>query len=501
MPTAIDQPTDLMPNLLRGIGKDTLMYLPAQLVPALIGIISMPIYTSFFAPAKYGLYFVVIATVEFFRALLSGWLGQSALRFFDGFSRQEKENEFFTTLFFGWLIIVCLGIGVGEVALFLLKNVLGMELFSLLQIGLWVFASTLTSSILFILLRAKRQSAAYAVFRVTTSVARLGLVVILVLVMNMDVESLLWGVLVIDICSIVIMTTKLRVLSYVSFKKFSCSIMMQFLNYGLPLTGSALSFWILSLSDRYIIQGFRGAKEVGLYSISYNAASKSLNLVVVVLMLAAFPVILNSWNSHGKETTERLISSLIRYYFLIVTPMLIGVTVLAKPIITVLASPEYLQGYKILPWVAFGMFLFGLSQYTNKVWELMQKTKVLLGLMAGAAVMNLFLNFIFVPEFGYVAAGVTTAASYAFYLLLSLYLCKGKLSFRPDYVALSRICGASTVMGLALTLFKSLVPVSFLSLLVLIFIGVILYLLVLLLTGEISAEISILRAVFLGKQT
>ena len=59
--------------MIRDLIKDLLKYLPAQIVPAIMGLTTIPIITRLFPPADYGNYILVTATVSIFVTIV-GWL-------------------------------------------------------------------------------------------------------------------------------------------------------------------------------------------------------------------------------------------------------------------------------------------------------------------------------------------------------------------------------------------------------------------------------------------
>ncbi|MFP4554951.1 MAG: hypothetical protein ACLFRT_13980, partial [Actinomycetota bacterium] len=65
----------------RTLGRDLVRYLPAQVIPAVIGFITIPIVTRLLDPAAYGDYRLVLATVVAFGAAGS-WLASSIYRFY-----------------------------------------------------------------------------------------------------------------------------------------------------------------------------------------------------------------------------------------------------------------------------------------------------------------------------------------------------------------------------------------------------------------------------------
>jgi O-antigen/teichoic acid export membrane protein len=60
--------------------KDMVKYSPAQIVPGIVGFVSIPIITRLFSPQDYGNYSLAIAAVMVLTTLL-GWVPVSIIRF------------------------------------------------------------------------------------------------------------------------------------------------------------------------------------------------------------------------------------------------------------------------------------------------------------------------------------------------------------------------------------------------------------------------------------
>ena len=78
--------------------KDLGKYLPAQVVPAIVGFFSIPIITRLFLPADYGNYALALATVSILSAI-AGWLSMSIIRFHPVYEREGELEEFYSDEF------------------------------------------------------------------------------------------------------------------------------------------------------------------------------------------------------------------------------------------------------------------------------------------------------------------------------------------------------------------------------------------------------------------
>ncbi len=61
---------------------------------------------------------------------------------------------------------------------------------------------------------------------------------------------------------------------------------------------------VLDLSDRFIIELFRGSEEVGIYSANYTLVNMGILFVATPLLSAAVPLIVDAWET-GHRTGFR----------------------------------------------------------------------------------------------------------------------------------------------------------------------------------------------------
>ena len=73
--------------------NDAIKYIPARIVPGIVGFISIPIITRLFPPKEYGYYSLAITTISIF-ITVTGWISMSTIRFYPAFERENKVNQF-----------------------------------------------------------------------------------------------------------------------------------------------------------------------------------------------------------------------------------------------------------------------------------------------------------------------------------------------------------------------------------------------------------------------
>ena len=463
-------------------------YLPAQIVPGIVGFISIPIITRLFTPGEYGNYVLVIATIGVLSTII-GWLPMSIIRFYPVYERDGKLDEFYGNIIKSTIISILVVSLIASGVVVILKPHISMKLYPLLWIGIPVFILTSGLGVPLYFLRAKQQVGWYSGFRIWNSIAAISFGILLVMAFRFGVSGLLLGsVLGLAIAFPFLWKKAIEGVS-LSPKGISFSLMSEMAKYSFPLVIGNLAAWILSLSDRYILEFFRGSKEVGIYSASYGISEKSIMLLTTLFMLASGPIEINIWEKEGKKKSQELASRLTRYYLIICLPAIVGLSVLAKPLIGILTVQEYYQGHRIIPLVTLGAFFLGLQQRFQAGPLFYKRTHLIMFSIIASGLLNLGLNFLLIPQYGYMAAAITTFISYIFLLILMIVVSRHLFIWEFPFKSLVRISCASAIMGaLVYYIGNSLTSSTLLNLVLGVCFGIVVYFAMLLLLREPQKE-------------
>ena len=472
----------------KGFLKDAVKYLPAQIAPGIVGFISIPVITRLFSPQDYGNYSLAMAAVMVL-STLAGWLPMSIIRFHPAYERDKKLDLFYGNIlkltFVSLLVITFTFL----IFIFSIKIHISSNLYLLMLIGIGVFIAIAIFDVFQHFLRSKRQVGWYSGFAIWKSVMGFGFGIALIVLFKLDIKGLLWGI----ILSLIFITPLLwrKAISNISiiYSKLNLSLVKDLANYSFPLVIGNLAAWILSLSDRYILEFFRGSQEVGIYSASYNIANRSIMLITGLFLLASGPIAIHIWEKEGKKKSAEFINKITRYYLIACIPAIIGLSTLSKPILNIMTGEQYFEGYKIIPFVTLGILFLGLQQRFQAGFIFYKKTGYITFTIVVAGLLNLFLNFLFVPRYGYFAAAITTLISYAFLLFLMIIASRRFFVWKFPFKSLVKVVCASGVMG-ALTFYigNSLTKSIYINLFVAVCFGILIYFLLLFLLREFSNE-------------
>ena len=117
------------------------------------------------------------------------------------------------------------------------------------------------------------------------------------------------------------------------------------------------------------------------------------------------------------------------------------ISLLSPEIIAILGGENYAGGIKIVPIVSFSTLFNVLYIYVANVEFLYGKTYRIALITITAALLNIVLNALLIPIFGFTAAAYTTLVAYCIYAILHIYNMSSLLNQKIfSYRKLSIIC-------------------------------------------------------------
>jgi O-antigen/teichoic acid export membrane protein len=435
--------------MIKNLFRDMAKYLPSIIIPAIVSIIALPIITRLFKPDEYGSYVSIIVTVSVL-TILGSWLNTSVVRFYPVYEKKRESVNFIGMIMkLSFLSILIISV-ISLIIFLLIKNRLSREVYHLLNIGIIAFILASCFGLLLSFLRIKRLINWYSGFFLWKSITALVFGVLFVILFHFGVEGLLWGT-ILSVAFVLpflwkISIGKLRVIN----KGLTFQSAIEIAKYSFPLAVVNVSAWALRLSDRYMIQFFRGDYEVGIYSISYQISDRSIMLITSLFAIAFNPLSIIVWEKEGKERSQEFITMGTRYFLLVCIPAIAGISVLQKSILKILSTSSYYEGARIIPFVACSVFFLGLNQRYGAGLSFYKKTQFMMYVLIISSFVNIGLNFLFIPKYGYMAAAVTTLISYAFMLFLSIVISRQFFTWEFPFKSLINSICASAMMGIVI---------------------------------------------------
>lgn len=182
------------------------------------------------------------------------------------------------------------------------------------------------------------------------------------------------------------------------------------LKFNLPLIPHYLSQMVLGQSDRIMISRMVGDSEAAIYAVAYNLATV-VTLFINAVNSAFVPFIYQ--NMKAKNYGE--IRKKANFLCLFMAAVICVFMLFGPEAIALFAAPEYKAAVYVFPPVAASVFFtFIYTLYINAEFYFEKTSYVMLVSLLGAA-LNIALNYVFIPIYGYVAAAYTTVFCYALF--------------------------------------------------------------------------------------
>lgn len=191
-------------------------------------------------------------------------------------------------------------------------------------------------------------------------------------------------------------------------KKFYNAKFWRFaLKFNIPLIPYYLSQVVFNQSDKIMISKFCGEGKAGIYSVAYSLAM-ILTFVLNAINSSYVPWFYEAIKKKNLKANRNVACGIS----LIMALLLSGVIWLTPEIIYVMAGKAYYEAIWVVPPVAMSVLLLFYAQLAINTAFFYEKKKILVWSSISSAILNIVLNALFIPMFGFVAAGYTTLVSY-----------------------------------------------------------------------------------------
>lgn len=455
-------------------------YVVGSFAPALIGVATLSILTRAFVPRIYGQYALAMVFVTVTATVAAGWIGQSTLRL---------EPELDDQVLLSNAVVALLGVAATVVFLGAVGYVLapfGDRSYRLLFLAGVILvvaqaAYTVTRSILQARLDSKRAT----VLQVVRAAGRLVLGIPLAIVVVGHPAGWLLGSAIATVLSILYVWRSGLERPRLSVDR---STVRRMVSFGVPMIGWLLGFTLLTFVDRVFLEFLVGTRAVGLYTSNYSLANKALPLVLAPVIQASHPIIMNTWDGDNIAEVESRISEMSRYLLITGAPATALIALSSAPLSGLLLDQDYQKGHLVIPIIALSVFIWHLAMLAHKGLEVKERTRTMLFGVAMATVVNVGLNLVTIPRYGYIGAAAATLVSFTCYLAFAIAMAERHIPWRPPVGTLGNVAVATAVMSGCVYLVYRVVDVPVLALATAALVAGIVYLTALFATGEFTEQ-------------
>ena len=189
--------------------------------------------------------------------------------------------------------------------------------------------------------------------------------------------------------------------------------------FNIPLLPYYFSGYILSQADRIMIQKMVGLEATAIYGVAYNIG------LMMTIVSNSVNSALTPWEyemlrqNKPKRITEKFYVIMVLVFFALCAFMAV-----APEVIYILGGKKYFGAVIIIPAVTSSILFMLMSDIFTNIEFYFEETKRIAAASIGAAVVNMVLNYLLLPVFGYLIAGYVVLASYLIFAVIHYFMCK-----------------------------------------------------------------------------
>lgn len=208
------------------------------------------------------------------------------------------------------------------------------------------------------------------------------------------------------------------------------------LSFGLPLVPAGIALWSLSLLGRIVVAHLRGPADVALLALA-SRLTFALTVAFSAFQVAWAPFSL----SIAKRPDARQVYADVLTYLLVGgVSLVVGLSVLARPLILLVATPDYLGATPLVPWLGLAS-VGGAAYYVTTIGaSIIKRSPLIAGSLVAAAAANGVASLALVTWFGVEGAAVATFLAFAMSAFLPQHLTRRSFpvpfSLRPALLML-----------------------------------------------------------------
>lgn len=402
-------------SVLRKLVKSSGLYALSSVTVPLVSLVLAPFLTHHLSPSDFGALAVINTLIGLCVGITQLGLASAFFRAYsyDLTAPRDRRDVVATTTALLYLVSIPMTIVVAITAPWLANLLFGQSLLgnSVSFAGAVVLLQNLTIPGMS-WLRAENRPLSYSLLSIINLLVMLFANIFLVGVLHLGVSGSIIamgsGYACIVICTIPIIVLRTGI-------KIRVDIAQNLLAFGLPLTISFVSYWVLQLSDRYLLSRLGSLTITAHYTVAYTLGS-AMSVVIMGPFNLAWPTMFFTI-AKRKDATE-VFKLVFRWFGMFLLFAAFAFTLVATFLLDWLFPVSYRSATFVIPVVAesiafsgvYSVFMVGVS-IKRKTWLIAVFTTV-------AAIVNFVLNLFLIPLYGAMGAAISTLIAYTILALL-----------------------------------------------------------------------------------
>jgi O-antigen/teichoic acid export membrane protein len=408
---------------LRKLGKQTAIYGFGNILNKMLGFILIPLYFRFIPIGDFGNLAVMEITILFLTSILHFGIFSGHQRYF--FIEKEKNN-YGTFLFNNYtgnvvitlILIIPFLIFSSQVSILFFENVSQTEN---LRIMFWIVVAEILCTLPFQILQFEEKPVRYILLNVFKLVLSFLLTIYFVKSLSLGIKGILFARLTGGATTALIMLLFV-IIPRLKFK-WDISLLWLSIKFGLPAIAGNIGYLIFQMNDRYMLNWLSTDIETGKYSFGFKIAN-FINLIFVATVGMSFMP--SVFSKEKEENNSRYYRKMLTYYCFLIAFIILAFLFFYKDLLALMAkNKDYFDGFAVVPILTLSFMVMGMNYFVGIGLFLKNKMHLFLIPSLAAVVLNIIMNYFFIPIWGMMGAAYSTLISQIIYTAI-LTITSGK---------------------------------------------------------------------------
>jgi O-antigen/teichoic acid export membrane protein len=399
---------ELKMNSYKKLINNSIVFAIGNLGSKFIIVFLVPLYTFYLTTNEFGRVDLITTTINLMMPIITFSIADSVLRFVmdKNYDREAVFSNSLLITVFGFFILLM----IYPILLYMLP----------FDDYLYYFYLILFFQSVFILLtqfiRAKNMVRLYALSGICNALFLIVSNVIFLMLFNMGIVGYLLSLIVSNIFGSIFVIIGGNVHEDFNLKKVNNKLMIEMLRYSIPLIPNSVMWWIIGFSDRYLLTFFGGLSANGIYAVA-NRIPSILNIVNSIFFQAWQMSAIEEADSKNKPEFYTNVFNVFSIFMFISTSLLL---VNLKILMGVFVSDNFFEAWRYIPFLLLGVVFSSFSSFLGANYIVNKNTLGVFKTSAIGAIINIFLNLLFIPLIGIYGAAIGTMISFAVIWLLRI---------------------------------------------------------------------------------
>jgi O-antigen/teichoic acid export membrane protein len=377
-----------------------------------VGFVLIPLYTTYLTVEDYAILAILEISAQFLVAVFGFRISSALLRlYWDEEYKNNQKSMFFTSISF----LVVISILTMSAFSFFSESfsiiIFGIPDFSYpLKLMLITVGMQIISMICLTQIRLGEKPLLFSISNFLRLVITLILTVYFIAYKGKNIEAIyeaqIFGYIIFFISITPFIKNNIEL-------KFNFVILNAMIRYSAPLIFAEIAAVIFTITSRYCLNFLSSLHEVGIYSLGFKIANTLRVFIVSSAMLALSPMIFKKMND---PDAKRFYSKIMTYFSFGLMFFVLAISLFGREIIQLLANNKsYWDAYQVIPILSLAIFFGMLTDVSLTGLHLTKRTKIISVIISSMAILNIFLNILFISIWDSIGAAIATLISQILY--------------------------------------------------------------------------------------